>query len=96
MTALDIHNLGEGESDIRTPHIMQLLPRVFRHVTERNAEGKSIFLSTDDDDHHQRDLANKSAIATVIYSTIPHRVELNDDVDIEYAHEDEVRTSSTP
>lgn len=96
MTALDIHNLGEGEGDIRTPHTMQVLPRVVRHVTGRNAEGKSVFLSTDDDDHHQRELANKSAIATIICSTIPHPVELNGDVDIEYAHENEVRTSSTP
>lgn len=92
MTALDMHNLGEG--DIRTPHTVQVLPRVVRHVTGRNAEGKSVFLSTDDDDHHhQRELVNRSAIPTIIHSTYQHPVELNGDVDIEYAHENEVRTS---
>lgn len=91
MTALDMHNLGE--CDIRTPHTVQVLPRVVRHVTGRNAEGKSVFLSTDDDDHHRRELVNKSAIATIIYSTYQHAVELNGDVEIEYAHENEVRTS---
>jgi hypothetical protein len=67
MTALDMHNLGEG--DIRTPHTVQVLPRVVRHVTGRNAEGKPVFLSTDNDDHHHRELINKSAIANIIYST---------------------------
>lgn len=87
MTALDLHNLGEG--DIRTAHAVQVLPRVLRHITGRNAEGKSVFLSTDDDndDHHHRELVNKSASATIIYSTVQHPVEL------EYAHENEVRTS---
>ena len=91
MTALDIHSLGGG--DIQTPHTVEVLPRVVRHATGRNAEGKSVFLSTDDDDHHHRELVNKSAIATIDYSTYRHSVELNGDVDIEYAHEDEVRTS---
>lgn len=91
MTALDIHSLGGG--DIRTPHTVEVLPRVVRHATGRNAEGKSVFLSTDDDDHHHRELVNKSAIATINYSTYQHPVELNGDVDIEYAHENEVRTS---
>lgn len=91
MTALDMHNLGEG--DIRTAHTVQVLHRVVGHVTGRNAEGKSVFLSTDDDDHHHRELMNKSVIATIIYSTYQHPVELNGDVDIEYAHENEVRTS---
>lgn len=89
MTAIDIHSL-RGD-DIRTPHTVQVLPRVVRHATERNAEGKSVFLSTDDDDHHHREPVNKSAIATFNYSTYRHPVELNGDVDIEYAHENEVR-----
>jgi hypothetical protein len=92
MTAFDIHSLGEG--DIRSPHTVEVLPRVVCHATGRNAEGKSVFLSTKDDDHHHhRELVNKSAIATINYSTYRHPVELNADVDIEYAHENEVRTS---
>ena len=92
MTALDIHSLGAG--DIRTPHTLELLPRVVRHATGRNAEGKSVFLSTDDDDHHQRELVNNSAIATVICSTYhQHPVEPNGDMNIKHAHENEVRTS---
>ena len=74
MTALDIHSRGGG--DIRTPHTVEVLPRVVRHAAGRNAEGKSVFLSTDDDDDHHH-----------------HRELVNGDVDIEYAHENEVRTS---
>lgn len=91
MTALDIQSLGGG--DIRTPHTVEVLPRVVRHATGRNAEGQSVFLSIDDDHHHHRELVNKSAIATINYSTYQHSVELNGDKDIEYAHENEVRTS---
>ena len=94
MTALDIHSLGGG--DIRTAHTVEILPRVVRHATGRNAEGKSVFLSTDDNDRHHRELVNKSAIATINYSTYRHPVELNGDVDIEDAHENEVRTSRVP
>ena len=90
MTALDIHSLRGG--DIRTPRTGEVLPPVVRHTTGRNAEGKSVFLSTDNENHH-RELVNKSAIATINYSTYQHPIELNGDVDIEYAHENEVRTS---
>ena len=91
MTALDMDSLGGG--DIQTPHTVEVLPRVFRHATGRNAEGKSVFLSTEDDDHHHRELVNKSAIATINYSTYRHPAELNGDEDIEYTHENEVSTS---
>lgn len=90
MPALDIHSLGGA--DIRTPHTVEVLRRVVRHHTGRNAEGKSVFLSTDDDDHHHGELVNKSAVDTINYSTYQHPVELNGDVDIESAHENEVRT----
>ena len=56
-------------------------------------KGNRCFLSTGDDDHHHRELVNKAAIATVQYSTYQHPVELNRDVDLEYALENEVRTS---
>ena len=94
MTAIDIHSLVGG--DIRTPHTVELLPRVVGHATGRNAEGKSVFLSTDDNDHHHRELVNKSAIATINYSTDRHPVELDGDVDIEYAHEIEVSKRLNP
>lgn len=91
MTDLDIHSRGGG--DIRTPHTVEVLSRVVCYAAGRNAEGKSVFLSTDDDDHHHRELVNKSAIATMDYSTHQHPGELNDYVNIEYAHENEVRIS---
>ncbi|CAO1596632.1 hypothetical protein XANCAGTX0491_000466 [Xanthoria calcicola] len=87
MTALDRHSLGGG--DIRTPHTVEVIPRVVRHATGRNAEGKSVFLSTDGDEQGHRELVNKSAIAPINYSTYQHPVELNGDVDIEHAHENE-------
>ncbi|KAL8997444.1 MAG: hypothetical protein Q9169_003307 [Polycauliona sp. 2 TL-2023] len=87
MTGLDRHHLGGGA--IRTPHTVEFLPRVVRHATGRNAEGKSVFLSTDDDDRGRRELVNKSAIAAVNYSTYQHPVELKGDVDMEHAHENE-------
>ncbi|KAL8942496.1 MAG: hypothetical protein Q9216_001640 [Gyalolechia sp. 2 TL-2023] len=89
MTALDIHSLGEG--DIRTPHTVEVLPRVVRHATGRNAEGKSVFLSTDDDDHGHRELMNKSTIASINHSTYQHPVELNGNVDTEYTQENEAQ-----
>lgn len=90
MTALERHSLGGGDS--RTPHTVEVIPRVVRHATGRNAEGKSVFLSTDGDEQGHRELVNKSAIAPINYSTYQHPVELNGDVDIEHAHENEVRT----
>lgn len=50
-----------------------------------------MFLSTDGGDHH-RELVNKSTIANIIYSTNQHPVELNGEVDIKYAHKNEVST----
>lgn len=91
MAVLDIQSLGGA--DVRTPHTGEELPRVVRHVTGLTSEGKSVFLSAADDDHHHRELVNKSAIATTDYSTYRHPIELSGDVDIEYAHENEVSTS---
>ena len=87
MAAKEMHNPAEGY--VRTPHPVQGLPRVVRHVTGHNAEGKSVFLSTDVGDHH-RELVNKSAIANIIYSTQGHPVDLNDAADVKFAHENEV------
>ena len=90
-TAPDMHNPAEGY--VQTAHPVQGLPRVVRHITGHNAEGKSVFLSTDVGDHH-RELVNKSAIANILYSTNQHPVELNGDVDVKYASKNEV--SGTP
>ncbi|KAI0154648.1 hypothetical protein GGR57DRAFT_512185 [Xylariaceae sp. FL1272] len=86
MTSTDMHNPAEGY--VQTPHPVQGLPRIVRHVTGHNAEGKSVFLSTDVGDHH-RELVNKSAIANIIYSTNQHPVELSGNADVKYAHENE-------
>lgn len=93
MAAKDMHNPAEGY--VQTPHPVQGLPRVVRHVTGHNAEGKSVFLSTDIGDHH-RELVNKSAIANIIYSTRGHPVDLNGAADVKYAHENEVYSMEPP
>ncbi|RWA08728.1 hypothetical protein EKO27_g6369 [Xylaria grammica] len=81
MAAVNTRNPAEGY--VRTPHPVQGLPRVVRHITGHDAEGKSVFLSTDIGDHH-RELANKSGIANIIYSTCEHPIELTGDIDIQY------------
>ena len=89
MAVTDMQNPAKGY--VQTPHPVQSLPPVVRHITGHNAEGKSVFLSTDGGDHH-RELVNKSATANIIYSTNQHPVELNGGEDIKYAHENEVST----
>ena len=74
---------------VQTPFPVVGLPRVVRHMTGHDAQGRSVFLSTDDGDHH-RELADKSAIANIIYSTYETPIELNGDVDIKKARETEV------
>ncbi|KAK6210527.1 hypothetical protein LQW54_006135 [Pestalotiopsis sp. IQ-011] len=86
MAAKDMHNPAEGY--VQTPHPVQGLPRVVRHITGHDAQGKSVFLATDIGDHH-RELVNKSAIANIIYSTHKHPVELSGDVDLKFAQENE-------
>ncbi|RYP04698.1 hypothetical protein DL765_010101 [Monosporascus sp. GIB2] len=86
MAASDMHNPAEGY--VRTPHPVQGLPRVVRHITGHDTDGKSVFLSTDIGDHH-RELVNKTAIANIIYSTREHPVQLNGDVDVKYARKNE-------
>jgi hypothetical protein len=87
MAADDMVNPAAGS--VRTSHPVQGLPRVVRHITTHNAEGKSVFLSTDVGDHH-RDLGDKSAIANIVYSTQGLPVELNGEADVKFARENEV------
>ncbi|KAJ3574151.1 hypothetical protein NPX13_g4467 [Xylaria arbuscula] len=64
------------------------LRRTVRHITGHNAEGKGVFLSTDDGDHH-RIIGDKQAIGNIIYSTNQTPADLNDDADLKYAKENE-------
>jgi hypothetical protein len=71
------------------------LNRTVRHITGHNAEGKAVFLSTDCGDHHHV-MGEKQAITNIIYSTNTTPIEVNDDVDIKYAKENEVSRCSVP
>ncbi|KAI1274050.1 NAD(P)-binding protein [Xylaria sp. FL0933] len=57
---------------------------MFRHITGHNEKGESVFLSSDQGDHH-RIMGEKQAVANILYSTQETPVELNGDVDIEKA-----------
>ena len=65
------------------------LRRTVRHITGHNAEGKGVFIQTDCGDHH-RIIGNEQALANIIYSTKETPVEMNGDVDLKYARENEV------
>ncbi|KAM0251920.1 hypothetical protein ACHAQJ_007935 [Trichoderma viride] len=64
------------------------LRRTVRHITGHNAEGKGVFIQTDCGDHH-RVIGNEQALANIIYSTKETPVEMNGDVDLKYALENE-------
>ena len=68
------------------------LRRTVRLITTHNAEGKGIFLQTDCGDHH-RIIGNEQALANIIYSTKETPVEMNGDVDLKFALENEVKSS---
>ncbi|KAK8067436.1 cupin domain-containing protein [Apiospora saccharicola] len=81
-------NRNPAEGYVRTSHPIQGLPRVVRHITGVNTEGKSVFLSTDTGDH-QKELVKKSGLANILYTTREHPVDLNGDADVKYARENE-------
>ena len=85
----DQSNPPAGAGYVTTEFPVPGLSRVMRHITGHNAEGKSVFLSTDCGDHH-RVMGEKQAIGNIIYSTDKTPIELNGDVDIKYAKENEV------
>ncbi|RYP63554.1 hypothetical protein DL771_009216 [Monosporascus sp. 5C6A] len=60
------------------------LRQIFRHITGHNEEGKSVFLRSDQGDHH-RVMGEQQAVANILYSTQETPVELNGNVDIEKA-----------
>lgn len=80
---------------IQAPWPVAGLPRVQRHITGHDEKGRSVFLQTDSGAHH-KELVDKGALANIIYSTNTHPVELNDNVDIKFQAENEVRLSCFP
>jgi hypothetical protein len=78
-----------GAGYVTTDFPVAGLSRVVRHITGHDGEGRSVFLSTDCGDHH-RVMGEEQAIANIIYSTDRTPIELNGDVDIKYAKENEV------
>lgn len=66
------------------------LRKTQRFITGHNSEGKGYFVTSDHGDHH-RVMGEKQAVANILYSTRETPVELNDDVDIKFAKENEVR-----
>jgi hypothetical protein len=65
-----------------------------RFITGHNAEGKGVFIVDDTGDHH-RLLVDGEAAANIIYSTNESPVDMNDDKDVKYARDNEVRREPT-
>ncbi|KAF2644243.1 NAD(P)-binding protein [Massarina eburnea CBS 473.64] len=72
----------------RSSYVTGCLRRTVRHITGLNEEGKAVFLGTDCGDHH-RIIGNEQAIANILYSTNETPAELNGNVDLSYAKENE-------
>ena len=60
-----------------------------RFITAHGADGKGYFHTSDHGDHH-RVMGEKQAVMNIIYSTRETPVDLNEDVDIKFAKENEV------
>ena len=71
------------------------LRKTQRLITGHGDDGKGHFIVTDAGDHH-RVMGEKQAVAVIPYSTKETPVELNGDVDVEYARDNEVRSSFNP
>lgn len=65
------------------------LRKTQRFITGHDAEGKGYFETSDYGDHH-RVMGEKQAVANILYSTKETPVELNGDIDIKFAKENEV------
>ncbi len=66
-----------------------------RFISSHNKDGKGVFVVDDDGDHH-RIMCNGQAAANIIYSTADSPVDMNNDKDLIYARDNEVRISSPP
>ena len=65
------------------------LRKTQRLITGHGSDGKGHFLVTDSGDHH-RVMGEKQAVAVIPYSTNENPVDLNGDVDVKFARENEV------
>lgn len=68
------------------------LRKTQRLITGHGADGKGHFIFTDNGDHH-RVMGEQQAVAVIPYSTKDNPVDLNEDVDVAFARENEVRVS---
>ena len=71
------------------------LRKTQRLITGHGEDGKGHFLATDAGDHH-RVMGEAQAVAVIPYSTKENPVDLNGNVDISFAKENEVRVNSAP
>ena len=71
------------------------LRKTQRLITGHGEDGKGHFLATDAGDHH-RVMGEGQAVAAIPYSTNENPVDLNGNVDITFAMENEVRVNSAP
>lgn len=61
-----------------------------RFITSHNEKGEGVFVVDDDGDHH-RIMVQGQAVANIIYTTKGAKVDMNDDKDMEFAKNNEVR-----
>ena len=61
-----------------------------RFISGHNKEGKGVFVGDDEGEHH-RIMVDGEAVANIIYSTAGNPVDMNDDKDLKFAKENEVR-----
>jgi hypothetical protein len=66
-----------------------------RFITSHNEKGQGIFIGDDDGDHH-RIMVRGKGVANIIYTTVGEKVDMNNEVDVKYARENEVRPSFSP
>jgi hypothetical protein len=65
------------------------LTNTVRHITGHDSEGKTVFLTTDNGDHHKI-MGDNQAVARILYSTQETPVDLNEMADLKKAKESEV------
>ena len=61
-----------------------------RLITTHDKDGQSVF-HTEDDGQHHRVMVKGMAVANIMYNTKEHQVDMNDEKDIAYARENEVK-----
>ena len=66
-----------------------------RFITSHNKDGKGVFVVDDVGDHH-RVLVQGLGVGNIIYSTAENPVDMNDDKDMFYARDNEVKLNPSP